>query len=340
MSARRRRARAAGLALAATGAAAGITLQRSHALAIAKDPVYARLREPLGGRALPVISADGTRLHTLAFGPEAGTTVVLAHGWTETLMLWGPVIRILTQDGVRVVAYDLRGHGDSSPAEAHDYSLERFGEDVQAVLETAACAGGRAVVAGHSLGAMSIAAWAGSHEASAHARAAALINTGLGDLLTGHLLFGEAAKRLNSRVAGRVLLGSRAPLPAFSSPLSHALIRHAAFGPTAGTGQVAFYERMLMDTSPDARAAAGVAISDMDLRDAVARLDVPTLVVAGDRDRLTPPDHSRRIADALPQPAGLLVLSETGHMSPLERPAEISAALGELIFETADRIEV
>ena len=52
-------------------------------------------------------------LHAEVFGPEDGTTVVLAHGWTEMLDFWTYVIRDLTGKGFRVVAYDLRGHGDS-----------------------------------------------------------------------------------------------------------------------------------------------------------------------------------------------------------------------------------
>ena len=85
--------------------------------------------------ALSVRSADGTALHAEAFGPEDGATVVLAHGWTETLSFWTYVIERLSQRGLRVVAYDLRGHGRSEPAAAHDYEMERFGEDLEAVLE-------------------------------------------------------------------------------------------------------------------------------------------------------------------------------------------------------------
>ena len=84
---------------------------------------------------------------------------------------------------------------------------------------------------------------------------------------------------------------------------------------------------MLITTEPDARAAAGVALTDMDLWHAVARLTVPTLVVAGERDRLTPPAHARRIAETLPELVGLIELPETGHMGPLERPQEIASAL-------------
>ena len=169
----------------------------------------------------------------------------------------------------------------------------------------------------------------------ARASAAALINTGLGDLVSGHRLFGELARRLNHPRLGRALLGARAPLLPFSSPVSQALIRYVAFGPTATAGEVAFYERMLLDTPAAVRAACGVALSDMDLWSAAAGLTVPTLVVAGDSDRLTPPEHARQIVAALPDPAGLIVLEETGHMSPLERPRELADALGELIAGAA-----
>jgi pimeloyl-ACP methyl ester carboxylesterase len=76
-------------------------------------------------------------------------------------------------------------------------------------------------------------------------------------------------------------------------------------------------------------------MSDMDLWHAVAKLTVPTLVVAGASDRLTPPAHAQRIANALPRPAGLLELPQTGHMTPLERPLELATALSGLVAEPA-----
>ncbi len=317
---------------AATGAAAaGVALQRRHLRTLARDPDYARLTEPLGGDALRVVSADGTELHAEAFGAPAARTFVLIHGWTERLAFWGPVIAELTDRGHRVVAYDLRGHGSSGPAVENDYALERFGEDLEAVLDAAVPASERATVVGHSLGAMSIVAWGGAHDVQRRADAAALINTGLGDLVAGNLLFGELARWMNHPRVSRAVLGFGAPLLPFSSPVSQAVIRYAAFGPNATAGDVAFYERMLIECPADVRAACGVALSDLDLWSAVAALTIPTLVIAGDGDRLTPPEHARRITEALPHPAGLIVLEQTGHMSPLERPRELADALTELI---------
>jgi pimeloyl-ACP methyl ester carboxylesterase len=57
-------------------------------------------------------------------------------------------------------------------------------------------------------------------------------------------------------------------------------------------------------------------------------------VVAGADDRLTPPAHARRIAEDLPESAGLIELADTGHMSPLERPRELCEALIRLIRDT------
>jgi pimeloyl-ACP methyl ester carboxylesterase len=319
----------------AAGVGAGVLAQRRRSRAIARNPEYRRLIEPLGGTELPVVSADGTRLHAIVLEPEPGpaavATVVLAHGWTEQLSFWGPVIRQLRDRRLRIVAYDLRGHGSSSPAADGDYSIERFGEDLEAVLAAAGAPAGATIVAGHSLGGISIAAWAADHDVPARVAGAALVNTGVDDLIGGALVLGEIGKRLNPRWLSRAVLGSSAPLPPLSTPLEEAVIRYTAFGPTASTAQVAFYERMLMHTPASVRAATGLALSDLHLGSALAKLTVPTLVISGDRDRLTPPDHSRRIAAALPSLARLLELERTGHMAPLERPAEVADAIAALV---------
>jgi pimeloyl-ACP methyl ester carboxylesterase len=275
---RGRRFRPRRLAALAVGgaAAAGLAIERRHLRRVARDPDYARLSVPLNGLQRTVRSADGTRLHVRIFGPDDAPTIVLAHGWTEALGFWSDVIANLSARRLRLVAYDLRGHGNSDRASDGDYSLRRFGEDVEAILAACVPAGGEATLAGHSLGAMSIAAWAEHHD-----------------------------------------------------------VRRRAFGPAATIGQVAFYERMLIACPTDVRAACGVAMCDMDLHEAVARLTVPTLVIAGACDRLTPPAHPRRIVAMLAQPAGLLVLPDTGHMSPLERPTECSDALHQLIAQRA-----
>jgi pimeloyl-ACP methyl ester carboxylesterase len=312
--------------------AAGFALQRQFMRRIAGDPEQAVLGSPPKGRSSEVRSADGTILHAETFGPEDGPTLVLAHGWTENLTFWTYQIIDLSARGLRIVAYDHRGHGQSEAAAGGDYSIARFGEDLEAVLAACVPEGRRAMVVGHSLGGMAISAWAKDHDVERRAGAAALINTGAGDLIAEQLLVPvpAAAQALNRTVAVNGFLGSRAPLPRFSTPLMASAIRYIAFGPGASPAQVAFYERMLISSPPDARAQTGIALSEVELYDALPRLTVPTIVIAGEKDRLTPPWHAQRIAEMVPQLEGLTVLPNTGHMGPLERHREVTELLAQL----------
>jgi pimeloyl-ACP methyl ester carboxylesterase len=322
--------------------AAGGLLQARHSRRIARDPEREVLGSPPSGRIREVRSADGTGLHVEEFGSEDAGTVVLVHGWTEGLRFWVYVVKSLCDRGLRVVTYDLRGHGDSEAARGGDYAIESFGDDLEAVLSACVPDGDRAVVAGHSLGAMSIAAWAARHDVERRVAAAALLNTGVGALIAEHLLLPlpEVVQALGRTLAQRGFLGSRAPLPRFSTPLTSAAIRYVAFGPAVTPAQVAFFQRMLVTCPPDVRAKVGLAMSEMELHHALPRLTVPTIVIAGTEDKLTPPSHARRIAGMLPELRRLTVLADTGHMAPLERPAEVSEALAELSALTTKRLAV
>jgi pimeloyl-ACP methyl ester carboxylesterase len=333
-------------AVVATALAGGVTAtalaQRRHLKTLATDAEFLALSEPLTDTVsehavLSIDSADGTVIHAERFGPAQGNaTLVLAHGWTEAIPYWGPVIRRLASEDLTLVAYDLRGHGQSELAQDSDYGLERFGEDLEAVLAAAGGDPARTAVAGHSLGAMSIAAWAESHDVTGRIGAAAMINTGLSNLLGGALVLGEIGSRLAPEWVSRGLLGSGRPLLPVSTPLSLAIARHVAFGPDASAGMIAFYERMLMSTDAGVRGAVGITLSDLDVLQAAARITVPTIVIAGDSDRLTPAVHAERIARALPSLAGLTILDRTGHMSPLERPDEVASALRTLLAGMGD----
>jgi pimeloyl-ACP methyl ester carboxylesterase len=318
---------------------AGAAAQGHHMRRIANDPAHDKLREPPQGRQLTAHSADGTTLHVEEFGPDdASQTVVLLHGWTEALAFWIHVIHGMSSRGFRVIACDLRGHGNSEPAADGDYSIPRFGDDLDAVLGQCVPEGQWVLVAGHSLGAMSIVSWAECHDAKQHIDAAALLNTGLGDLLAEQVLIPVPwlAQLVNRTLPPRAWVGLRGALPRFSTPLSYAFARYLAFSRSATPAHVAYFERMLVTCPPDVRADVGMALSEMDLREALPGLTVPTLVMAGEDDKLTPRAHAEWLARELPDLTRLVILPETGHMSPLERPDEVIEALAELAM-AADR---
>ena len=320
----------AGGALATVAGAAAA--ERHHLHAIAADPLNARLLAPVLGRGQSVRSADGTNLHVELFGDasaERAPTFVLAHGWTEQLSYWTLVIERLTAAGFRVAAYDLRGHGMSERAVDGDYSMGRFGEDLEAVLAAVCPEHEPAIVAGHSLGGMSIVGWAADHDVRARTVGAALLFTGVYSLLAESTLIPVPwlAAALNHTPLPAAMIAAPGPVPKLSTPISSAIVRYIAFGPTATPAMVAFYERMLVACPPDVRTGVALRLGDLDLHDALPRLSVPTLVMAGAQDRLTPPVHAERMAAAVPDLESLVVLPATGHMGPLERPAEVTDAL-------------
>ena len=73
-----------------------------------------------------------------------------------------------------------------------------------------------------------------------------------------------------------------------------------------------------------------IAISRPDSRPFLGLIDVPTMVMVGDRDPLTPPDHSREIASAV-NGASFEIVTECGHLSPIEQPDRVSEALAKWI---------
>jgi pimeloyl-ACP methyl ester carboxylesterase len=195
--------RIAGPALLATTLAGGVAAtalaQRRHLRALADDPELRALSGPLEDVApehavQAVASADGRMLHAERLGAaDAPATLVLAHGWTEAIPLWGPVIRRLASERLTIVAYDLRGHGQSATARGDDYALERFGEDLEAVLAALGGEPARTAVAGHSLGAMSIAAWARTGHMSPLERPGE-VAAALRELLTRARVFGKTSE--------------------------------------------------------------------------------------------------------------------------------------------------
>ena len=322
----RRLAATVGLALlAGAGAVGAAELRRRRELE--RDPDRESLQNPLRGTPLSVTSDDGASLHAEIFGPQNAPTVVLVPGWTEQLRIFDLLTRGLLGRGFRVVEYDLRGQGRSDRDPSLDQAIERYGEDLGSVL--AATCGGRddVIVVGHSLGGMSILAWAGLVDVTRHARAAALISTGASALVDEQTLLPATIPEVARRQIANRLLARDAPLLPVSTFASRALTRHLMFGPRASPAQVEFVERMIWTMRPRLRARAGVTLSRLDLTGALERLLVPTLVVVGDHDRLTPPVHAQRMVAALPQVVEFLRLPQAGHAVPLERPTELVEAI-------------
>ncbi len=283
-------------------------------------------------RTVPVRAPDGTRLHTEVFGPEDGYPIVLAHGITCAIRVWTHQIAELATE-YRVIAFDHRGHGRSGVPGRGGYSLAHLAADVDAVLEATLAPGERAVIAGHSMGGMAIAAWSDRfrHKVETRADAVALINTTTGDLLREVKVLPVPAPLAAVRVfGGRALVnifGSFTVPPAVRRA-TREMISMLAVGADAEPHVSALIHELFNATSPLGRGGCGRALVDALQRRHISLtgLTVPTLVIGSERDRLTPLIQARRIAAATPNLLGLVVLPG-GHCAMLERPAEVNREL-------------
>jgi pimeloyl-ACP methyl ester carboxylesterase len=317
--------------LAAAGLlTAGAVAQKRLLDSISGDAEDERLRRPLGGEEREIRGTDGNRLHLEAFGPVDAPKLLLVHGWMCAIEFWRYQIDELAGD-FRVIAYDQRGHGRSG--EATDYDFDSFADDFGAILDVVAAPGERVLVAGHSMGAMTIAAWAGRRPEDVQRRLSGclLASTGLGDLITQSVVLKTPERLTGLRdPLGRLLLGAELPMPAFSTPLGDAAVRYVAMSPGASPAQVAFVRRMVLSSNPKARGAAGRSIARMDLWHALESLTVPTTIATGAEDKMTPPALAHRLADALPNLVDLIELPGIGHMAPIEDATSINQAIRDL----------
>lgn len=103
------------------------------------------------------VDRDGQTLVGESLGE--GPPLVLLHGITASRRYVVHGSKVLPRKGLRAVAVDARGHGDSSPAASGGYSYEEMAADLAAVLDTEA-GEGVAVLAGHSMGAHTVVAYA------------------------------------------------------------------------------------------------------------------------------------------------------------------------------------
>jgi pimeloyl-ACP methyl ester carboxylesterase len=274
------------------------------------------------GEARVVTTDDGAALAVTVAGPADGRrpTIVLPHCWAGSPAVWAPVARRLLGAGHRVVLYDQRGHGASTVGRG-PISIARLGDDLAAVLAQLDLRD--VVLAGHSMGGMTVMAFACGHPEArrARVRGLALVAT------AAHGLAARGRARFSRIVLWRDLVDRVLARPG----VGRILVR-GVFGTGPHRAHVEATRARFVATPSDVRRACVEAMGAMDMRAALREVDAPTVVVLGTRDTLIVNSLTRAIADHV---AGTTVvdLPGAGHMLPLERPDEVVAAIGRLAAE-------
>ncbi|MFJ9659760.1 alpha/beta fold hydrolase [Streptomyces griseoflavus] len=281
---------------------------------------------PAAARELTAVSADGTRLHVEVHGPEGAPAVVLAHGWTCSTAFWAAQIRELSADH-RVIAYDQRGHGRTPASPA--CTTDTLADDLEAVLTTALAPGERAVIAGHSMGGMTVMAASGRPAFAAHAAAVLLCSTGSSRLVDESTVLPMPPGRVRTWLTRRVL-GSRAPLGPVT-PIARRVLKYATMGPASAPDMVDACAHIVHACPRAVRHAWSHVLGTLDLDGGARELRVPAEIVVGTADRLTPPVHARTLAAVLPQCLGVTELPGVGHMTPVEAPGPVTGRIRALV---------
>jgi len=281
---------------------------------------------PVPVRELTAVSADGARLHVEVHGDDGAPAVVLSHGWSCSTAFWAAQIRDLAVDH-RVIAYDQRGHGRSPASPV--CSADALADDLEAVLAATLAPGEKAVLAGHSMGGMTLMAAVGRDRFREHAGAVLLCSTGSSRLVAESLVVPMRAGRSRTWLTRKVL-GSRAPLGPVT-PLARRILKYATMGPGSAPGMVEACARIVHACPRKVRYAWSHVLDTLDLDHRVRELSVPAAVVVGTADRMTPVVHARDLVAALPNCVGSTELPGLGHMTPVEAPALVATRIRELV---------
>lgn len=281
--------------------------------------------------------------------PPQPVTVVFSHGYCLSQDSWH-FQRAALRGVVRAVYWDQRSHGRSErgrdQAAGKPATIDQLGRDLKAVLD-AAVPEGPVVLVGHSMGGMTVMAFADQFPEYVKERVAgvAFVSTSAGKLAAVTLGLPATASRAFRALAPGILrlMGSQADLVErgrrATADLFAGIIRRYSFGADdVDPAVVRFAERLIEATPIDVVAEFYPAFTAHEKGDALAALaTLPGLVLAGDKDLLTPSAHSTDIAEKLPE-AELIIVEGAGHLVILERPALVNAALATVISQAADAV--
>lgn len=240
--------------------------------------------------------------------------VVMVHGFPFTRATWTAQVAALARD-FRVLTYDLRGMGESDLGPAPQ-PLEAYVDDLLALLDEVGAE--RVALVGLSMG--GYIALRAVERAPARFRALVLADT-------------RSEPDSDEGKVGRAA-GIRALHAGGQREFVRGLMPKMLKRPDSPAGRA--LESLMLANDPVAMANALAAMQGRtDTTAGLARIAVPTLVLVGSEDALTPPEVARALAERIPG-ARLEILEGAGHVSNLEAPEAFNEKLTSFLRETSE----
>jgi pimeloyl-ACP methyl ester carboxylesterase len=250
---------------------------------------------------------DGGEIFVVEAG--SGPPILLSHGVTLSVRTWAKQLDDLSGRGFRVIAFDHRGHGESTVGTA-GHGIEQLAYDMRSVLEGLDLHD--VVIVGHSMGGIAAQSFCLQFADIARARVAGIVL--LSSLARSPLGANPRIARLVGQVINRLPDGGRV-LGARDLGL---LISRVGFGRDPVPSHVEAARQMMLATSRATRRDAITALAELDLTPRLSEIDRPTLVIGGTADLIAPIAESRRMARRIAG-ARLEEVPGGGHMLMLER---------------------
>jgi pimeloyl-ACP methyl ester carboxylesterase len=338
-------------AATATGVAAGGVIVHQRRRAGRTDPPQ-RFDDLDADRTLIVRTEDGVPLHVEEIGPrDAPLTVVFAHGFTLSMRAFyfqKAALREKFGDSVRMVFFDHRGHGKSGPSVPGSATIDQLGRDLHQLLDQVVPSG-PIVLVGHSMGGMTILSLAQQYpqfflasgsrrRGRPRVRGVALVCTSAGGLAGVSLGLPALITRLRGPLAPLLLKSVRSQAALvergrrIGRDVAWVITRRFSFAsPDVSPDVVDFLNDLISATRIEAIADFYPALMSFDVNPALATLaTVDVLIIGGERDVMTPIEHSRALAEALPD-AEFIELPDVGHVAILEAPDAVDGPLLDLV---------
>jgi pimeloyl-ACP methyl ester carboxylesterase len=260
-------------------------------------------------------SDDGGSISVISRGE--GPPIVLSHGVTLSVRTWVKQMESLPEAGFQTIAFDHRGHGASTIGSG-GHTLDTLADDMRCVLEGLDLYD--VVLVGHSMGGVAAQLVCLRYPELAAQRIAGLVllSTLSRTALSGNRHLLHLLERVSAAApdAGGVLRLTDVGL----------LIARIGFGREPQASHVELTRQMILACDPETRKAAPRALLGLDLTKELSRITVPTLVISGTNDVITPPAEARRMARGIPG-ARLELLDGAGHMLMLERAETIDSLI-------------
>jgi len=316
------------------GIVAGATTVAGAAAYLAQRAIVSRAKkrpDPDAGKSLQprydtthrIASHDGGVLATMERG--TGPAIVLSHGVTLSARTWVFQFDSLPDQGFRLIAFDHRGHGESSSG-AEGHTIDTLAWDMRTVVESLDLRD--AVLVGHSMGGLAVQAFVTRFPDIARERVRGIVL--LSTMARTPLSFSPRLQRVVGGVADHVPdLASIMSLPNVGY-----LGARIGFGRDPVPSHVELTREMILACAPETSHGATKSLIGLDLSDEITRIDLPTLVICGTADVIAPPFEARRIAGLIPG-ARLELFPGGGHMLMLERAEEIDRLLADFAREVA-----